>query len=162
MALQKAIGRDKTLVRPAAWPSTVMQDGVLSQEDTLINELPDRRIVRDKDDGPRLVHRAQRAQENLTQARLHVIQGSIENQYRWPHHNHPGHQNVQDLTFRKQLPASQDRYFLAPRQGVEPNGSLPRDVIEGGGSSEAWYARWLARLVWQHSGFVTAFINHAG
>lgn len=88
------LARRAQAVYPAAWPSAVMQDGVLSQEDTSINELPNRRIVRDKDDGPRLVLRAQPAQQNLSQARLHVMQGAIEDQQRRPRHDRPGHQNV--------------------------------------------------------------------
>jgi hypothetical protein len=74
------LARKAQAVYSAGWLSVVMQDGVLSHEDTPIHELPDRRIVRDKDDGPRLVLRAQPAQQNLSQARLHVMQGAIKDQ----------------------------------------------------------------------------------
>jgi hypothetical protein len=41
------LARRAQAVYSSARPSAVMQDAVLSQEDTSINELPDRRIVRD-------------------------------------------------------------------------------------------------------------------
>lgn len=78
-------------VYPAAWPSAMMQDGVLSQEDVSINKLPDRWTVRDKDDGPRLVLRAQPVQQNLSLAPLHIMQGSLEDQQRQPRDDRPGH-----------------------------------------------------------------------
>ena len=60
------LARRAQAVYPTARPSAVIQGGVLSREDSSINELPDCWIVRNKDDGPRLVLRAQPAQQNLS------------------------------------------------------------------------------------------------